>query len=254
MSRSLGHIALVGVMLCVTGPLASAQTTTSTETKSFEVIAQAGNSVVVKLPEGTRELTVPETFRFTVNGQQLAVHDLKPGMNGTATITTRTQTIPVTVTEVKNGSVVMVSGPNLYVRTGGDVKMFTQSEVDRRGVSLVRDGKPAQLTDFRAGDNISATIVTTQPPRIVTDREVQAILNRPPAPAAQPAPARAAAPPPVQSAAPTTNSAASPAPPTQTGTVARALPKTAGTQPLIALVGLALLALATGLRRLRLEQ
>ena len=31
-----------------------------------------GNRLVVKLPEGTRELTVPADFRFTVNGEPLA--------------------------------------------------------------------------------------------------------------------------------------------------------------------------------------
>ena len=66
-----------------------------------------GNQLDVKLPEGTRELTVPDDFRFTVNGQQMSVHELKPGMKGTATITTRTTVTPVTVTEVKNGQVVV---------------------------------------------------------------------------------------------------------------------------------------------------
>ena len=81
------------------------QTTTSTETKTFEVLAVSGNTLDVRLPEGTRELTVPDDFRFTVNGQQLSVHEMKPGMKGTATITTKTTVTPVTVTEVKNGTV-----------------------------------------------------------------------------------------------------------------------------------------------------
>ena len=57
------------------------------------------------MPEGTRELTVPDDFRFTVNGQQLSVQQLKLGMKGTATVTTRTTVTPVTVTEIKNGTV-----------------------------------------------------------------------------------------------------------------------------------------------------
>jgi hypothetical protein len=89
----------------VTAAVTWAQTTTTSETKKFQVIAVEGNQLVVKLPEGTRELTVPEDFRFNVNGQMLSVHDLKPGMAGTATITTRTTSVPVTVTEVKNGTV-----------------------------------------------------------------------------------------------------------------------------------------------------
>jgi hypothetical protein len=235
MARSLGRVALVAAMLGLTGALASAQSTsTSTETKNFEVIAADGNNVVVKLPEGTRELTVPDSFKFTVDGQQLSVHELKPGMTGTATITTTTKTTPVTVTEVKNGSVVMVSGSNLYVRTGGEVKMFTQSAIDKRGVSIMREGKPAKLAEFRPGDQLSATIVTTKPPKVVTEKEVQAVVNRPaPTPAVEPAA--------LQSAAPTTAASAAPA------AAGRTLPKTAGELPLFGLVGLISLALAAGL-------
>ena len=72
-------------------------------TKKFQVISVDGNQLVVKLPEGTREITVPEGFHFTVDGKQLTVGELKPGMAGTATITTKTTVVPVTVTEVKNG-------------------------------------------------------------------------------------------------------------------------------------------------------
>src|SRR6188472_2289811 len=59
--------------------MASAQTTTtSSETKKFEVIAVDGNQLVVALPEGTREIAVPPGFMFTVNGKQLSVQQLKP--------------------------------------------------------------------------------------------------------------------------------------------------------------------------------
>jgi hypothetical protein len=35
-------------------------------------------------------LTVPEDFRFNVDGKMLSVRELKPGKAGTATITTKT--------------------------------------------------------------------------------------------------------------------------------------------------------------------
>ena len=79
-------------------------------TTALSNIAVDGNNLVVRLPEGTRELTVPDDFRFTVNGQQLSVHELKVGMRGTATVTTRTTVTPVTVTEIKNGTVFERSG------------------------------------------------------------------------------------------------------------------------------------------------
>ena len=129
---------------------AGASDIAASETKTFEVIAVDGNQLVVKLPEGTREITVPEGFRFNVEGKQLSVQELIPGMHGTATITSRTTVTPVTVTEVKNGQVVIASGGAIYVRTSEGVKMFTQGDIDKRGVKIMRGGKPATVSNVQA--------------------------------------------------------------------------------------------------------
>lgn len=264
MSRSLIRVGVPGVLMCLISVVTFAQTPqtqtqTTTETKAFEVIAVEGNTLDVKLPEGTRELTVPDTFRFTIDGQQMSVHDLKPGMKGTANITTTTKVTPVTVTEVRNGQVVMQSGSNIWVRTpDGQVRMFTQDDVNKRDVKIVREGRPAQISDFRQGDNISATIVTSKPPRVVTEKEVQATLAKAAPPAAPPAAAAAPAPPAAPPSAPTPSPRAQglggqanqPAP-----QQARELPKTAGSESLIALIGLASLLLgATLMMRRQLQQ
>src|SRR5687767_4070501 len=158
MSRSLTRVALIAVLMCLVGAVTFAQTTTTTltENKKFEVISVDGNTLVVNLPEGTREISVPDDFRFIVNGQPLSVKELKPGMSGMATITTRTKSTPVTVTEVKNGEVVLTSAAGIHVRMpDGQIKAFTQSDVDKRGVKILRDGKPAKVADFHQGDQIS---------------------------------------------------------------------------------------------------
>ena len=77
----------------------------------------------------------------------MSVRELKAGMKGTATITTRTTVTPVTVTEVKNGTVALRSGSNVIVRTAEGVRSFTQGDVDKRGVKIYRDGKPLQLNE-----------------------------------------------------------------------------------------------------------
>ena len=178
MSLAVSRVVVVlGAFVCLTAPVTSAhQATTTTETKKFEVIAVDGNQLVVKLPEGTKELTVPDDFRFTVNGQQLSVSELNPGMSGTATITTKTVTTPVTVTEVKNGTVTQVTGSSMIVRTDQGFKMFTQGDVDKRGIKIMRHGKPAEVSEFHSGDKLSATIITTMPPKVVSEKEVQATL------------------------------------------------------------------------------
>jgi hypothetical protein len=228
MSRAMSKVIVATVVACLTSITALAQQSTTSETKTFEVLAVDGNKLVVSLPEGTKELTVADDFRFNVNGKQLAVRELRPGMKGTATITTRTTVTPVTVTEVKNGTVAYASGGTIMVRTDEGVKSFTQSDVDKRGVKIVRGGKPAQVSDFRQGDKLSATIITTMPPKVVTEQEVEATLAA--APARSPVPARPSAP-------AATGSAGSqpPAAPAQTAAAPRTLPKTASIQPLFGL-------------------
>jgi hypothetical protein len=240
------------MLACLSGTASAQSTTTSTETKKFEVIAIDGNQLVVKLPEGTREITVPNDFRFTVNGQALTLQQLKPGMAGTATITTTTKSTPVTVTEVKNGTVEHSAGTTIIVRTDEGFRSFSQGEIDKRGVKIYRAGKPANVSDFRPGDKISAVIVTSMPPKVVSQQEVNAQLAasggaaRPPASApaatsggASASAGGAAARPAGASAAP-----AAPAAPAASGTAGtsgasarRTLPKTASPLPLLGLLG-----------------
>ena len=229
MTRTLIRLMLGGVLVGMSAAATLAQSTT--ETKKFQVIAVEGNQLVVKLPEGTKELTVPDDFRFTVDGQSLSVHQLKPGMAGTATITTTTTSVPVTVTEVKNGTVLQAMGTTIIVRTSeNEIKMFSQGDIDKRGVKIMRGGQPAQISDFRANDKLSATIVTTFPPKVLTEKEVQATLAK-----AAPAGAPAAAPAP---AAPVAQSASA---------EPRALPRTASQLPLLGLLGFASLVAGVGL-------
>jgi hypothetical protein len=221
-------------MLAGLSGIASAQSTTSsTETKKFEVIAIDGNQLVVKLPEGTREITVANDFRFNVNGQALSLQQLKPGMAGTATITTTTKSTPVTVTEVKNGTVEHSAATTIIVRTDEGFRSFSQGEIDKRGVKIMRGGKPASVSDFRTGDRLSATIVTSMPPRVVTEQEVNASLA---------ATGGGAAPRGSAASAGTSGAAAAGAsgratPESGAAAPARRLPKTASPLPLLGLLG-----------------
>jgi hypothetical protein len=229
-------VVLAAALVYATGVSALAQqTTTSTETKTFEVLAAAGNQLIVSLPEGTRELIVPDDFRFVVNGQPLSVRQLKAGMRGTATITTHTTVTPVTITEVKNGTVVKRTRSTILVRTGDEVKSFAQEDLDKRGLKIMRDGKPARVSDFREGDQLTATIITTKPPQVLTEREVQATLEVGTAGVAAPSA-------PVTPRVTTAPQAQGP----PTGAT-RTLPKTASSWPLFGLASALLLAVGLGL-------
>ena len=237
MTRATIRLVVCGALVCVAAATALAQTTTSSETKNFQVLSVDGNRLVVRLPEGTRELSVPDDFRFNVDGKMLSVHQLKPGMAGSATITTRTAVTPVTVTEVKNGTVLQTAGNSIIVRTDEGIKMFTQADVDKRGVRIMREGKPAEITDFRANDRLSAIIITTMPPRVLTEKEVQATLAGAPPPASAPLPSTSRQ---AAAARPRTAQATSGAAPTH-------LPKTASSLPAVGLAGLVSLAAGLGL-------
>ena len=145
----------------------------------FEVISVDGNELVFRDERGTNQITVPDGFRFTVDGKQLAISDLKRGMKGTAVVTTTTTVTPVTLTEIKKGVVVGVGPDSLTVKDEADGvrKRFTQAQLNARGIKLVtEDGRVTYAADVKQGDAVTAIIVSQLPPVVVTEQEVQATL------------------------------------------------------------------------------
>jgi hypothetical protein len=192
---------------------ASAQKTTTSEVRRFQVVSVDGNKVVVKGQGGSQEITVTDDFRFTVNGKKVSVHELKPGMKGSATITTTTTVTPVHTTQVRNAEVVQASANSIIVRGAKGFQMYTEGDVEKRGIKVYKNGRPVIFSDLHAGDKLTATIVTEGPPKVVTRREVQARLNNPPPPSRAPAAAPPASATPSDAAA-SPASAASSAPAT----------------------------------------
>jgi hypothetical protein len=182
--------------------LASAQKTTTSEVRRFQVVSVDGNKVVVRGQRGSQEITVPDDFRFTVNGKKISVHELKPGMRGSATITTTTTVTPVHTTTVRNAEVVQASANSIIVRGPKGFQMYTEGDVAKRGIKVYKNGRPVTFSDLHAGDKLTATIVTEGPPKVVTQREVQARLASPPPPPPAPPAAAPAANPPATAAAP----------------------------------------------------
>jgi LPXTG-motif cell wall-anchored protein len=229
---------VAGVALVLMAGTSWAQQTTArtTELRTFEVVSVDGNKVVIKEATGAREITVPPDFKFTVDGKEVGVDELKPGMRGTATITTTTTSTPVFVTEVRDAEVVQATGNSVTVRTANGFRMYGPGDVTKRNAKIMRDGQEIKFSDIRTGDHLTAVIITEGPPVVLTERDVKANLATPP----PPPPAQTAPPPP-----PTPPPAVTPPPPPpEPAAEPKKLPKTASNRPLIGTIGAVSLALA----------
>ncbi len=86
-----GFVVMILLGLAFAGaPMAQTTTTSKSEVLTFEVLSVDGNFLVFHDQKGTHGLNVPNDFRFTVDGKKMAVSELKPGMKGTAVVTTTT--------------------------------------------------------------------------------------------------------------------------------------------------------------------
>jgi len=223
--------------------VASAQTSTKTESKTFEVIAVQGNTVVAKGPDGTKEYDLPPDFKMDMDGKPVAVADLKPGMTVHATITTKISTHKVITNEVKNGEVMNVTAYSVIVKTDKGYQKFTPETLKSGDVMIFKDGQEVHLSELKKGDMISATIVTVHPPTTVTERQINATAKHAPK-KAEPAPTAAAA-------APAAEPAPAAAPAEEPKPAHKHLPKTASPLPLVALIGFLSMGAGFGLTALR---
>ncbi len=232
------RLAIIAVgLFCLTGSVVFAQST-SIEIRSGEVLSVKGNTLIVRGPEGVKQIVVPDDFRFDLDGRKVSVHELKPGTKLTALIRTRETPIDMNTTEVKEAEVVHTVGNTVVVRMqDGEIKKFSPTTMKADDVMLFdRNGDPISAFDLKKGQKITATIVTKAPPTTMTARDVQVLAQNPPKP--QPRPAT-----PIVAEV---RRQPEPAP--------VVLPKTGSLVPLAGLSGLLFLAVGAGstiLRRLR---
>ena len=234
---------LAGGALCIAFSLAASaqvQTTTKTTpegvpTKSIKVergtvVYVSGNSCVIKAEDGTLRHfdNVPDSVTVTVDGKQLNIHQIQPGMTlERQTIVTTTPKVITTVKTV-SGTVWFVQAPNSVILTMENGK--NQSFKIPKGQKFMVNGQETDAFGLKKGMKVDAQQVIEQPATVVAQEVKRTGIMPPPPPAPKPdvailifVPAPEPAPAPVESAA------AEPAPTT--------LPKTASELPLIGLLG-----------------
>ena len=117
---------------------------------------------------------------------------------------------PVTVTEVKQATVMQATGNSVIVRGENGIRMFSVGDINKRHITILRGGKPVELGDLREGDRLTATVVTEGPPKVMTEQDVKASIAAATVPAPAPPPL-APAPAPAPAPAATSPATASPA-------------------------------------------
>ena len=226
-ARRGGFSVILGVgLLAASGAIATAQqpsitkitqtgqpqSTTSTRMVHATVVSVNGNKVVGEDAAGhATEYTIPEGFKFQFEGRDIGVAELKPGMHVSATITTTTTMTPVYVTEIKTGKVLAVSGTSIIVRGPHGNQVFSNKDAEKRNARSCATGSRFSCSELRAGDIFTAVIVTDEAPKVVSEREVQAMAHAAPQPASAPAAAPAPAPTEAPADAPAAAPAAAPA-------------------------------------------
>ncbi len=156
-------LVLAGCMTAV----AVAQTKTTVE--SGTGVAVSGNNFVVK-DDNTgqlRNFTAPPGATAMVDGKQITVADLKPGMRLQRTTITTTTHRTVTSMRTVNGVVTQVNAPYVtFRRSDGEMKRVKVPN----GTPFMIDGQKKTVFDLRPGTKFTATVVTEAPEVVVTSK------------------------------------------------------------------------------------
>lgn len=193
-SRMLALHVVGAIALTMAPTIVAAQNTTTTSVrhgdpsheitvKNAQVVYVEGNDLVLKLEDGKVEhMIVPPNEKFTVDGREGTVRDLKAGSRLTQTITTTTTPRYVQTVQVIKGKVWHVTPPTSVIVSLPDGQNH-HYRVPAHAKFTV-DGQPKTVFDLRKGMSFEATIVTDSPETVVASNKTNhAVTPAPPTPA-----------------------------------------------------------------------
>jgi len=222
------------------------QTDTTTTGKTTEVNVERGvvvlvdgNDLVVKMEDGSiRHIpNVPESARVEVDGKQLGIHDLTPGMKLEHTVTTTSTERTITTVQSVTGKVWHVTPPSSVILTMENGK--NQSFKIPKGQKFNVDGKMVDAWGLKKGMTISATRIVEEPQTVIEqEKKLTGKLPPPPPP-----------PPPDQPMLVVV--VMHPPNPAEPEQAPAELPKTGSVLPLVGLLGIACCGFSFGIRMLR---
>jgi len=256
LSSGLKTLAGLGCIIAV----ALAQQTATIE--RGEGLAVNGNDIIVKMDTGeVRHYTAPPGATAMVDGKQITVHDLRPGMKLQRTTITTTTERPVRSVRTVHGTVWQVNAPHvIFTGTDGKNKQVKVPE----GTKFTIGGEEKTVFDLRKGMKFTATVVTEAAETVVSStRSTTGSAPPPPKPVIASVPAKLEGPmlieeaPPPQPAQmakatpPTAQMAKATPPPAATEPAPTKLPKTGSSVPLMGMLGLTLTLAGVAIRRAR---
>jgi len=155
-SRRLTLVAFLALAASATVP-AIAETLASGPTST--VVYASGDDLVLKAADGKLlNFTVPSGYKFSANGKQVSMGDLKPGTKLTAPVSTGNTVLVVTSIAVVKGKVYNTAPPD------GISLMLPEGVKDLAvpmGTTFLVDGKPLSVSQLKNDTMVQATIVTT---------------------------------------------------------------------------------------------
>jgi hypothetical protein len=153
------------------------------QVRNAEVIYVEGNDLVLKLENGKIEhLVVPDSDKFTIDGQEVSVRELVRGTKLTQTIATTTTPRNVNTVRTIEGKVWHVNAPKTVILRLPDNtnQIYTVPSHAR----FIVNGQQKTVFDLRKGMNIKATIVTDDTHTVI--EQSKAITGEAPIPQALP--------------------------------------------------------------------
>ena len=265
----LGHILTSGLLAAgaygvfAVAMHAQVQTTSATMTgqsthevtvERAEVAYVSGNDLVVKMEDGEiRDFpNVPEGAKVNVEGKELGIHDLKPGMKlERTTIKTTTPRVVTTVQSV-TGKVWHVTPPLAVILTLEDGT--NQKFSIPNGQKFTVDGQELDAFSLKKGMMITATKVVEVPETVIEhQRQLTGKMPTPPSvpPEGTPILIVLTQHPSAAAGSPAAGSPAAASDVAKAGPAPAELPKTGSMVPLMGLLGLVSLMLSLGIRALR---
>lgn len=175
-----------GAQVKTTTNTISQKATTETSVERAEVVSVQGNDLIVKMEDGTIRhfANVADTARVMVDGKELGIHDLKPGMKLERTITTVTTPKTVITTQAVTGKVWQITPPTSVILTleNGENQRFNIPKGQKFNV----DGQMVDAWGLKKGMRVTATKVVEEPVTEV-EHQKQVTGQMPPPPPSPPA-------------------------------------------------------------------